>query len=55
MTKEIAAVQAEATALQVPGTPSFFLGIGVNQPYEIQPQALTPSEFRPALDDALNG
>jgi protein-disulfide isomerase len=55
VTKEIAAVQAEATALQVPGTPWFYLAVGVNKPYEIRPQSLTPGEFRPALDDALNG
>ena len=55
VTKEIAAVQAEATALQVPGTPWFYLAVGVNAPYELQPQSLTPGEFRPALDDALNG
>jgi protein-disulfide isomerase len=53
--KEIAAVQAEATALQVPGTPSFAIGIRLSKPYEIQPQSLTPSAFRPALDDALSG
>jgi protein-disulfide isomerase len=52
--KEIAAVQAEAVALQVPGTPWFYIGIGLNQPYEIRPRSLTPSEFRPALDQALN-
>ncbi len=55
VTKEISAVEAEATALNVQGTPSFFLGFGLNQPYQIQPRAYTPSEFRPALDDALNG
>ncbi len=55
VTKEIAAVQAEATALNVQGTPSFFLAFGLNQPYQIQPRAYTPSEFRPAIDDALNG
>lgn len=55
VTKEIAAVQAEATALKVPGTPWFYIGVGLNRPYEIQPQSLTPSAFRPALDDALKG
>jgi len=55
VTKEISAVQAEATALKVEGTPAFFLGIGLNQLYGIQPQSLTPSAFRPALDDALKG
>ena len=55
VTKEIAAVQAEATALKVPGTPWFYIGIGLNPPYEIQPIPLEPSAFRPALDDALKG
>ena len=55
VSKEIAAVQAEATALKVQGTPWFYIGAGLNQPYEIRPRSLTPSEFRPALDDALKG
>lgn len=55
VSQEITAVQAEATALKVPGTPWFYIGIGLNQPYEIQPQSLTPGAFRPALDDALKG
>jgi protein-disulfide isomerase len=55
VTKEIAAVQAEATALKVPGTPWFYIGIGLNPPYEIRPTTLDPSAFRPALDDALKG
>jgi protein-disulfide isomerase len=55
VTKEIAAVQADATARKVGGTPWFFIAIGLKQPYEIQPQSLTPSAFRPALDDALKG
>ncbi|MEO5633077.1 thioredoxin domain-containing protein [Gaiella sp.] len=55
VTKEIAAVQAEATTLKVPGTPWFYIAIGLNPPYEIQPTALEPSAFRPALDDALKG
>lgn len=53
--KEIAAVQAEATALKVQGTPAFAVAIGSDQPYAIQPESLTPSAFRPALDDALGG
>ena len=55
VTKEIAAVQAQATALEVQGTPWFYLGFGLNQPYEIRPQSLTPGAFRPALDQALRG
>lgn len=55
VTKEIAAVQAEATARKVPGTPWFYIGVGLNQPLEFQPQSLTPGSFRPALDQALRG
>ena len=55
VTKEIAAVQAEATALKVPGTPWFYIGIGLNPPYEIRYTSLDPSAFRPALDEALKG
>lgn len=53
--KQIAAIQALANARQVQGTPSFFIGIGIDRPYSIQPTALTPDAFRPALDDALKG
>ena len=42
-------------ALQVQGTPWFFIGFGLNQPYAFQPTSLTPGSFRPALDDALQG
>lgn len=55
VTKQINAVQAEATALEVGGTPWFYIKIGVNAPYEIRPTSLDPSAFRPALDDALKG
>lgn len=55
VTKQIAAVEAEATALEVGGTPWFYIGIGVSPPYEVRPTALEPSAFRPALDDALKG
>lgn len=54
VTKEIAAIGAEAQTRNVQGTPSFFIGIGVNQPYQIQVN-LTPEAFRPALNDALKG
>ncbi len=50
--KEIAAMAADAEALQVPGTPAFYITVGINKPYRVQ-VALTPEEFRPALDDAL--
>jgi len=52
--KQITDVQQEATARNVQGTPTFYLRIGDEQPYQIVPE-LTPESFRPALDDALNG
>ncbi len=55
VTKQVAAAQAQATALEVPGTPAFYVGIGVDKPYAIQLQSLTPEAFRPVLDDALEG
>ena len=55
VTKQIDSASKEATALKVPGTPWFYIGIGLNPPYEIQPTSLEPSAFRPALDDALKG
>lgn len=55
VTKDIAASDAESKALKVPGTPWFYIKIGVNPPYEIRPTSLDPSAFRPALDDALKG
>ncbi len=55
ITKQIAAAQAEASARQVSGTPTFFIAIGKAAPYALAPQSLTPDAFRPALDDALRG
>ena len=39
---QIAAVQAEATKLQVQGTPWFYLAVGFNPPVNFQPRTLTP-------------
>ena len=55
VTDEITAWSKEAETLQVPGTPWFYIGIGDSPVYEIRPRQLIPSEFRPALDDALSG
>ena len=52
---QITAVQKQATDLNVQGTPSFFLGVGINKLVEVQPHAYVPSEFRPILDAALRG
>ncbi len=53
VTDQIKAAQAEATSLKVGGTPWFFLGVGDQPLYQIEPRGYIPSEFRPALDDAL--
>jgi protein-disulfide isomerase len=55
VTSRITAFEQQATALNVQGTPSFFLGVGVNKVVPFQPRAYIPSEFRPALDATLRG
>lgn len=55
VTKEIVAMGAEAKALNVPGTPWFYISRGLNAPVEFRPSALEPGVFRPALDQALTG
>jgi protein-disulfide isomerase len=52
---QIAAFEKQATNLKVHGTPSFFIGVGVNALVPAQPHAYVPSEFRPILDAALRG
>ena len=54
ITKELATIQAEASANGVQGTPAFFIATGVNQPRQIQ-VALTPESFRSVLNQALQG
>ncbi len=53
--QKIIDVQNEAQSRSVPGTPWFFVKIGDGEPYEVQPQNLTPFSFYPILDDALAG
>lgn len=55
ITAQIAAVAEEAVERQVQGTPWFFVKIGDDEPYEVQPTSLEGDAFRPILDDALNG
>lgn len=43
----------EAARLQVPGTPAFFVQIGDQAPYAVQPSSFAIEDFRPILDDAL--
>lgn len=53
--QEVIDVQNEAQSRNVPGTPWFWVQIGDEKPYEVQPQDLGPSAFYPILDDALDG
>jgi protein-disulfide isomerase len=55
VTKQIQDLEAEATQNGVRGTPSFFIARGVNQPYPVEVNSLTPDGFRPILNDALAG
>jgi protein-disulfide isomerase len=45
---------AQAEAAEVPGTPTFFIQIGEDDPYFVR-LPLDPAAFREALDDALDG
>jgi protein-disulfide isomerase len=54
VTSQVVAAQAQGEKLKVPGTPSFYVGIGPEPVYKIEPRSFSPSEFRPALDDALS-
>ena len=45
----------QAQAGEVMGTPTFFIQIGDQEPYMLEITSLDPTQFRPALDDALNG
>ncbi len=51
---EIEDVANEAAERRVPGTPWFYVQIGDDEPYEVQPTSLDGDAFRPILDDALD-
>ena len=44
---------AEANQRQIEGTPTFYIQVGNDQPYKVQPGSFDPSAFRSILDDAL--
>ncbi len=52
--EQAAALQTQADASGVSGTPTFFLAIDKAAPYQISVQSFTPDAFAPALDDALS-
>jgi protein-disulfide isomerase len=54
VTAQIDEAADQAQAAGVPGTPTFYVQIGEQEPYRLE-VALDPSAFAPALDDALAG
>ena len=50
---EQAASQSQTAGVR--GTPTFYIQIGDEEPYQLELGALDPAEFRSALDDALEG
>lgn len=54
VTTQLDEANLQAQADEVPGTPTFFIVIGDEDPYMIE-LPLDPAAFRPALDDALRG
>ncbi len=54
VTQTISSMAAEAQQKDVPGTPTFYVQIGDEAPYLVQPSGLDTAAFQPILDDALN-
>jgi protein-disulfide isomerase len=54
ITREAEEAEAKGRTAGIPGTPTFFIKIGDQEPYFIQ-AGLDPVEMRAALDDALAG
>lgn len=53
VTQQIAAMRNEAAQKEVTGTPTFFVQVGDDEPYKIQPTSFSIEAFRPILDDAI--
>jgi hypothetical protein len=47
-------MSSEGAALQIPGTPTFYIQVGDDEPYVVQPQSFTVEAFQPIFDDALS-
>ena len=48
-------MSAEANQKQIQGTPTFYVQVGDQQPYQVNPSSFDPSAFASILDDALSG
>jgi len=44
----------EANQKQIQGTPTFYVQVGDQQPYQVNPSSFDPSQFGSILDDALS-
>ena len=44
----------EANQRQIQGTPTFYVQVGDQQPYQVNPSSFEPSELASILDDALS-
>ena len=53
--QQAASMDAEAQQREVPGTPTFFVQVGDDEPYQVSPGSFAIEEFRTILDDALAG
>jgi 2-hydroxychromene-2-carboxylate isomerase len=53
VTQQANSMGQEGVQRQVSGTPSFFLQVGDQEPYQVQPNAFSIEAFRPIFDDAL--
>ena len=51
--QQAASMAAEAEQRQVGGTPWFFVQVGDDEPYHVEPSSFAIEEFRTILDDAL--
>lgn len=55
VTQQLDSMSAEGQQREIPGTPWFYVQVGDDEPYEVQPTSLGIDAFRPILDDALRG
>jgi protein-disulfide isomerase len=44
----------EANQRQIQGTPTFYVQVGDQEPYQVNPSSFSPDQFRQILDDALS-
>jgi protein-disulfide isomerase len=55
VSQQLTTMSNEAAQKQVQGTPTFFVQVGDDEAYQVQPTSFSVESFRPILDDALGG